>query len=80
MNCKKLAIAGGLVGAIFILTCLFATEAWAAASFKVLHNFGAGKDGNTPFAGVTFDDQGNLYGTASAGGGPAAAVALAAGP
>ncbi len=68
MNCKKLAIAGGL-GAIFILTCLCATVASAATTFKVLHSFGAGGDGNTPFAGVTFDSNGNLYGTASAGGG-----------
>ena len=35
---------------------------------KVLHSFGASPDGATPFAGVTLDAAGNLYGTASAGG------------
>ena len=69
MSCKKLAITGELVGAILILNFLCATAAWGATSFKVLHSFGAGSDGNTPFAGVTFDSKGNLYGTASQGGG-----------
>ena len=35
---------------------------------KVLHSFGGGNDLNTPFAAVTFDANGNLYGTASGGG------------
>ena len=35
----------------------------------VLHGFaGNGKDGGNPSAGLIFDEQGNLYGTASAGG------------
>jgi uncharacterized repeat protein (TIGR03803 family) len=34
----------------------------------VLHRFGSGKDGNTPFGGLVFDATGNLYGTTSAGG------------
>jgi hypothetical protein len=29
----------------------------------VLHRFTGGKDGGTPFAGLTFDAAGNLYGT-----------------
>ena len=35
---------------------------------KVLHQFAGGKDGANPFAGLTFDAVGNLYGTATAGG------------
>jgi uncharacterized repeat protein (TIGR03803 family) len=35
--------------------------------FKVLHNF-ALTDGANPYAGVIFDSQGDLYGTASSGG------------
>ncbi len=45
---------------------------------KVLHSFGGsasfpnGSDGNNPLAGVILDSAGNLYGTASLGGSPAA--------
>jgi uncharacterized repeat protein (TIGR03803 family) len=34
----------------------------------VLHNFGNGKDGQEPFAGLVFDPAGNLYGTTLGGG------------
>jgi len=37
-------------------------------SWKVLHHFTGGKDGANPYAGVTFDDAGNLYGTTFDGG------------
>jgi hypothetical protein len=36
--------------------------------FKVLHTFTGTPDGGEPFAGVTFDQQGNLYGTTRGGG------------
>jgi len=35
---------------------------------KVLHSFGNGLDGDDPYAGLIFDADGNLYGTASEGG------------
>lgn len=38
----------------------------------VLHAFGIGADGRFPFAGLTMDAAGNLYGTTTAGGGSAA--------
>ena len=39
-----------------------------AQTFAVLHNFTGGGDGANPYAGVTADRAGNLYGTAAAGG------------
>lgn len=35
---------------------------------RVLHQFTGGRDGSTPFASLTFDAQGNLYGSAVRGG------------
>jgi uncharacterized repeat protein (TIGR03803 family) len=35
---------------------------------SVLHSFTGGSDGDAPLTGVTFDQEGNLYGTASEGG------------
>ena len=39
-----------------------------AQTLTVLHGFTGGADGAVPFAGVTMDRAGNLYGTATAGG------------
>jgi uncharacterized repeat protein (TIGR03803 family) len=39
-----------------------------AQTFNVLHNFTGGQDGGHPYAGVTRDAAGNLYGTAKFGG------------
>jgi len=39
-----------------------------AETLSVLHTFSGGRDGATPYAGLTMDRAGNLYGTASAGG------------
>ena len=39
-----------------------------AQSFKVLHSFTGGNDGANPLDGLTIGPNGNLYGTASAGG------------
>src|ERR1700722_13328840 len=41
-------------------------ESWKE---KVLHRFAGGKDGDTPMATLTFDSNGNLYGTTEYGGG-----------
>ena len=40
----------------------------SAQTYSVLHNFGSGADGQTPFAGLAIDAHGNLYGTARYGG------------
>lgn len=39
-----------------------------AQAFSVIHSFNGVADGATPYAGVTIDRAGNLYGTASSGG------------
>jgi len=52
---------------IFLLTSVMGVR---AATYKTLHNFSTdGPDGNSPIAGLVFDQAGNLYGTAAYGGG-----------
>src|SRR5271170_7632688 len=55
-----------LAAALFALGLVSA--AWGASKFKVLHNFGAPNDGDTPAGAPLLDDMGNLYGVT--GGGP----------
>jgi uncharacterized repeat protein (TIGR03803 family) len=47
---------------------LFAASAVSAQQFRVIHTFSNGKDGAFPYAGLTIDYHGNLYGTANQGG------------
>jgi uncharacterized repeat protein (TIGR03803 family) len=41
---------------------------WAQSTYKVLYKFTGGADGSQAFAGLIFDQAGNLYGTTGAGG------------
>jgi len=52
----------------FALTCLLVSPVAYAQTYTVLHNFTGGADGGNPYAGLTIDEAGNLYGTASSGG------------
>jgi uncharacterized repeat protein (TIGR03803 family) len=53
-----------------LVACLLLTNvAWAGGKYKVLHHFGAGKDGSVPSGPLTLDKKGNLYGVTGAGGG-----------
>lgn len=44
----------------------------------VLYSFSGFKDGNSPFAGLTMDGAGNLYGTTSSGGNPSCTASTGA--
>jgi hypothetical protein len=55
---------------LFALVLAFALAAVAmpsaqAQTFSVIHSFTGGEDGYMPYAGVTVDQGGNLYGTTS---------------
>jgi uncharacterized repeat protein (TIGR03803 family) len=52
-------------GTVFELTPNAGSDKWTE---KVLHNFGAGRDGANPSASLLFDAAGNLYGTTATGG------------
>jgi uncharacterized repeat protein (TIGR03803 family) len=41
---------------------------WAQSKYKTLYGFKGGADGGEPFAGLIFDQAGNLYGTTDYGG------------
>jgi len=45
-----------------------ATQSAQAQTIQVIHAFTGGADGAGPYAGVTIDASGNLYGTTSEGG------------
>jgi len=52
---------------MLVLTCV-ATQVAQAETFNVLYTFTGEKDGANPYAGLTADAGGNLYGTTIAGG------------
>jgi uncharacterized repeat protein (TIGR03803 family) len=56
--------------AVLIVCALMAGAASAAQAqtFNVIHNFTGGSDGGAPYAGLTMDQVGNLYGTSAYGG------------
>ncbi len=58
---------GRMFGAtIFTIALLLGCVAHAQ-TYTVLHNFTGGGDGTAPYAGLTMDRGGNLYGTTSGG-------------
>lgn len=64
-------LGGGGGGTVFRLrpsarACMTALCPWVET---VLHRFSGGADGWAPYAGVVFDQAGNLYGTTNVGGG-----------
>ena len=57
----------GLAAAVALVLMVLAAQFAPAQTFNVLHSFN-GLDGRQPYAGVTLDRAGNLYGTAYYGG------------
>ena len=57
-----------LVTAMTLGLVIAATPVAGAQNFRVIHNFTDGLDGGLPFAGLTIDAAGNLYGTTPSGG------------
>src|ERR1019366_8160567 len=53
---------------LIIALIVVLTAPLQAQTFPVLHSFSVGSDGAQPVGGLTVDQAGNLYGTASAGG------------
>ena len=51
----------------FVLT-VFATQSAQALTYNVIYNFTGGSDGTSPYAGLTIDRTGVLYGTTLSGG------------
>jgi len=66
-NSAAMAIILTLLFLILLFVFLTIT-AQPAQGQQVIHNFTGGADGAWPYAGVTMDQAGNLYGTAIAGG------------
>jgi len=63
---SRAAAAGLALTIVFAVTVV--TPIAQAQTFQVLHNFSGGQDGAGPLDGLTIGPNGNLYGTASAGG------------
>ena len=58
-----------LSGALIVIVILVLTPgAVAQSTYKTLHTFTNGRNGGSPYAGLIFDQAGNLYGTTSQGG------------
>src|SRR5271157_6113897 len=67
---KQLQVSSTAYGLLLtaLLTAVLFTPAVQAQTLTVLHTFTGGADGYEPYAGVTLDQQGRIYGTAIQGG------------
>lgn len=69
MKCNRMLACQATARLIVLAaTLLLLTGAAAATNLKTLHVFELGNGGNSPPAGLIFDQAGNLYGTTGAGG------------
>src|SRR5208283_2193944 len=63
----RAATAALAMATVFAAGCVL-TQATEAQTFSVIHSFTGGQDGANPYAGLTLDAAGNLYGTSTLGG------------
>ncbi|MFY9645843.1 MAG: choice-of-anchor tandem repeat GloVer-containing protein [Terriglobales bacterium] len=56
------------MGVVYKLSPVLTGKKKGTYTQKLLYSFKGGKDGATPYAGITFDSAGNIYGTTTAGG------------
>ena len=54
--------------AILVVVMIVSAPYALAQTYSVLHNFTGGLDGKNPYAGLTMDAAGNLYGTIASSG------------
>jgi len=64
---SRAATAALAIAFVLVLTVVL-TQSAQAQTLTVLYTFTGGADGANPYAGLTMDQAGNLYGTAQAGG------------
>ena len=68
MPTRKFSFAVTVALAMFVASSIMIAVRAQAQTETVLHNFGNGKDGAAPYASLTRDSAGNLYGTTFGGG------------
>src|ERR1017187_6333500 len=75
---RNISCAGAVALPVIFLVVLILVFAQPAQgqTFTVIHNFTNGGDGGEPFAGLTIDAAGNLYGTTYIGGAYNAGIAF----
>ncbi len=67
-NRKRLSTLGAVMLVVIIVIPVLSPGAWAASNYKTLHKFTGGVALEESFAGLVFDQAGNLYGTTAGGG------------